>query len=69
MTGPEARTGYPAMGYQALGYPLQFSVDYPDRPLNRLTTAFRIILVIRSRSCSPPWPATPSSQNPLRPTG
>lgn len=27
-------------------YPLQFSVDYPDRPMNRLTTAFRIILVI-----------------------
>lgn len=28
------------------GDPVQFSVDYPDRPLNRLTTAFRIILVI-----------------------
>jgi len=28
------------------GYPVQFSVDYPDRPLNRLSTAFRIILVI-----------------------
>jgi hypothetical protein len=27
-------------------YPVQFSVDYPDRPLNRLTTAFRLILVI-----------------------
>src|SRR6516165_6353276 len=27
------------------GYPVQFSVDYPDRPLNRLSTAFRIILV------------------------
>ncbi len=27
-------------------YPVQFSVDYPDRPLNRLTTAFRIIVVI-----------------------
>jgi hypothetical protein len=27
-------------------YPLQFSVDYPDQPLNRLTTFFRIILVI-----------------------
>ena len=24
------------------GYPVQFAVDYPDRPLNRLTSAFRI---------------------------
>ena len=27
-------------------YPVQFSVDYPDRDLNRVTTAFRIIVVI-----------------------
>ena len=27
-------------------YPVQFSVDYPDRQLNRLTTAFRIFVVI-----------------------
>jgi len=27
-------------------YPVQFSVDYPDRPLNRLTTFFRIFTVI-----------------------
>jgi uncharacterized protein DUF4389 len=27
-------------------YPVRFSVDYPDRPLNRLTTAFRIIVAI-----------------------
>lgn len=27
-------------------YPVQFSVDYPDRPLDRLTTAFRLITVI-----------------------
>jgi hypothetical protein len=27
-------------------YPVQFSVDYPDRQLNRLTTAFRIFTVI-----------------------
>ncbi len=27
-------------------YPVQFSVDYPDRPLNRLTTLFRLIMVI-----------------------
>jgi Domain of unknown function (DUF4389) len=30
----------------AATYPVQFSVDYPDRPLNRLTTAFRIVVVI-----------------------
>lgn len=28
------------------GYPVQFSVDYPDRDLNRLTTAFRIFVAI-----------------------
>jgi hypothetical protein len=28
------------------GHPVRFSVDYPDRPLNRLTTAFRIFTVI-----------------------
>lgn len=27
-------------------YPLTFHVDYPDRPLNRLTTFFRIIWII-----------------------
>jgi hypothetical protein len=27
-------------------YPLTFSVDYPDRSLNRLTTAFRILTII-----------------------
>ncbi|MGN6795450.1 MAG: hypothetical protein ACTHJW_23920, partial [Streptosporangiaceae bacterium] len=27
-------------------YPVQFSVDYPDRPLNRVTTFFRIFMVI-----------------------
>jgi hypothetical protein len=27
-------------------YPVRFSVDYPDRSLNRLTTAFRIFTVI-----------------------
>jgi uncharacterized protein DUF4389 len=27
-------------------YPVQFSVEYPDRPLNRLTTAFRIFTAI-----------------------
>src|ERR1700690_1556391 len=27
-------------------YPVQYSVDYPDRPLNRLTTLFRLFMVI-----------------------
>jgi hypothetical protein len=27
-------------------YPVQFVVDYPDRPLNRLTSAFRILFAI-----------------------
>jgi hypothetical protein len=27
-------------------YPVQFAVDYPDRPLNRLTTFFRIFTAI-----------------------
>jgi hypothetical protein len=27
-------------------YPVQFDVDFPDRPLNRLTTAFRIFAAI-----------------------
>jgi len=27
-------------------YPVRFSVEYPDRPLNRLTTAARVILAI-----------------------
>jgi hypothetical protein len=27
-------------------YPVQFAVDYPDRPLNRLTSAFRIFVAI-----------------------
>src|SRR6516165_11664777 len=31
---------------ERVGYPVQFSVDYPDRPLSRLSTAFRIFLVI-----------------------
>jgi hypothetical protein len=28
------------------GYPVEFSVEYPDRPLNRLTTAFRLFAAI-----------------------
>jgi hypothetical protein len=33
------------------GYPVQFSIDYPDRPLNRLTTFFRIFVVIPIGMC------------------
>ena len=31
---------------QQPAYPVRFSVDYPDRDLNRMTTAFRIFMVI-----------------------
>jgi hypothetical protein len=31
---------------QPLEYPVQLSIDYPDRDLNRVTTAFRIFTVI-----------------------
>jgi hypothetical protein len=31
---------------QQPAYPVQFSVDYPDQPLNRLTTAFWIFVAI-----------------------
>lgn len=27
-------------------YPVRFTVDYPDRPLDRLTTGFRIVVAI-----------------------
>ena len=27
-------------------YPVRFTVDYPDRPLDRLTTGFRIFVAI-----------------------
>lgn len=34
------------MAQQTPAYPVQFDVDYPDRPLNRLTTFFRIIVAV-----------------------
>jgi len=34
------------MAMQQATYPVQFSVEYPDRPLNRLTTGFRIFVAI-----------------------
>ena len=30
----------------ANAYPVQLTIDYPDRPLNRLSSAFRIFTVI-----------------------
>ncbi|MBA2595094.1 MAG: hypothetical protein H0V00_00525, partial [Chloroflexia bacterium] len=30
----------------AMTYPITFSVDYPDRPLDRLSTAFRVFAAI-----------------------
>jgi hypothetical protein len=34
------------MAVTQASYPVQFSVDYPDRPLNRVTSAFRIFTII-----------------------
>jgi hypothetical protein len=34
------------MNVQQQTYPMQFSVDYPDRPLDRLTTFFRVFVAI-----------------------
>ena len=31
---------------QQEAYPVRFTVDYPDRPLDRLTTGFRIVVAI-----------------------
>src|SRR5829696_3608655 len=31
---------------QPVAHPVEFSVDYPDRPLNRLTTFFRLFVAI-----------------------
>jgi hypothetical protein len=31
---------------ESSAYPVRFAVEYPDRPLNRLTTAFRIFVAI-----------------------
>jgi hypothetical protein len=35
-----------AMAMPPVTYPVEFSVDYPDRSLNRLTSAFRIFVAI-----------------------
>jgi hypothetical protein len=31
---------------QQMAYPVRFTVDYPDRSLDRLTTGFRIFVAI-----------------------
>ena len=36
----------PSSAQSSSAYPVQFSVDYPDRPLNRLTTLLRIFTII-----------------------
>lgn len=43
MTGPYPTQGDPA---PASAYPVQYDVEYPDRPLDRLTTFFRLFTVI-----------------------
>lgn len=45
------------------GYPVRFAVDYPDRPLNRLTTALRIfyaipILIVLGTVSGSAWQST-----------
>ena len=44
-TSPAARYANRMASNQS-DYPVQFSVDYPDQPLNRLTTLFRWILIL-----------------------
>lgn len=34
------------MQQDAVSYPVRFSVEYPDRPLNRLTTFLRLVVAI-----------------------
>src|SRR5690349_24600846 len=55
--GRQAEGGAMAM---QMPYPVQFSVDYPDRQLNRLTSAFRIfvaipILIVLGSVSGPTW--------------
>jgi hypothetical protein len=49
-------------------YPVQFSVDYPERPLNRLTTFFRLIvalpiLVVLSQVAGSNWETSSGNGN------
>src|SRR5918999_3319391 len=42
----ETRGGKESVMQQQEAYPVRFTVDYPDRPLDRLTTGFRIFVAI-----------------------
>jgi hypothetical protein len=58
------------MAMQQAAYPVQFSVDYPDRPLNRLTTAFRLfvaipILIVLASVSGETWVWASSTKNTL----
>jgi uncharacterized protein DUF4389 len=53
---------------QQTPYPVQFSIDYPDRELNRVTTLFRIftaipILIVIGAISGPSWQWSYNSQN------
>jgi len=43
---PLAKGPFPPYRCGMTAYPVQFAVEYPDRELNRLTTAFRVFTVI-----------------------
>jgi Domain of unknown function (DUF4389) len=44
--GPPTPPLDPPSSGPSAAYPVQYSVDYPDRPLNRLTTLLRVFVVI-----------------------
>lgn len=52
---------------QAVPYPVEFSVDYPDRPLDRLSTFFRLfvaipILIVLGTVAGQTWQSTNAKQ-------
>jgi Domain of unknown function (DUF4389) len=58
----------PVQPMQPTSYPVQFSVDYPDRPLDRLTTFFRLIVgipifIILSSVAGSSWTWSTSNNN------
>ena len=55
-------------------YPVQFAVEYPDRPLNRLTSFFRIfviipIAIVLGTVSGGTWQSTEPMPTPPWPTG
>ena len=46
LNGMEVPTPEASAGPPGSPYPVEYSVDYPDRPLNRLSTFFRLIVII-----------------------